>query len=209
MTIVVEDTASASIGDYAALQTSVGAWMNRTDLGNIIPDFVAIAEARMQSDLRLREGVVSSTLTTAADVQTVALPGDWLEFVSLSLDGAPLQLMSADRIRDLSGGGSVEPKHYAIEGANLVLSQTPNEAYVIDINYHAKIPALATNSTNWLLTKYPQIYLYASLVSGFQYLMNDQRADYFGNLYAQAVAVAKAADVRALSSGSPLRIRPR
>jgi hypothetical protein len=39
--------------------------------------------------------------------------------------------------------------------------------------------------------------------------MDKAGADYWGNLYAQAIACAQADDARALSSGSPLRIRPR
>jgi hypothetical protein len=111
-------------------------------------------------------------------------------------------------VTDSTGSGS-GPTHYSIEGDELLVYPTPDDSLSLDCTYYAKLPALAENSTNWLLTKYPQIYLYATLVSASQFLKDNAGADYWGNLYAQAVAVAKASDVRAMSSGSPLRIRPR
>lgn len=196
---------------YADLQASVAAWMNRTDLTATIPDFVAIAEARMNDDLRLRAMLTAASLSTVANVQTVALPADWLEFKALSISGEPLEYKPADRIRADADSGTAEPSHYAIEGANLLLGSTPGSVYSIDTQYYAKIPALASavGGANWLLTKYPNIYLYGALVSACQFTMNDERANYWGSLYTQACAIAKASDNTAVFSGSPLRIRPR
>lgn len=202
-----------SLANYTDLQASVASWMNRTDLAAVIPDFIKIAEARITTDLRINDQLTTSTLSTVAGTQTVALPTDWLEFLSLSINGEPMEYLTADCIRERAdegaNGSPRTPTMYAIEGANLILSPTPDTVYTIDIRYYAKVPALASNATNWLLTKYPNIYLYGALVSGAQFTMNDERANYWGTLYTQAIQVAKASDVRALSSGSPLTVRTR
>lgn len=202
-----------ALATYSDLQASVASWMNRTDLTATIPDFIAICESRIQTDMRLRDQVTTSTLTTVANTQEVTLPADFLEFANLSIDGEPMEYVSASRIRELADlnhtGSPREPTLYSIEGNSLLLSPTPDTAYTINIKYYAKVPALATASTNWLLTKHPNIYLYGSLVSGYHFTMNDERANFFGALYAQAVQGAKAADLKALSSGSPLTIRTR
>lgn len=196
--------------DYASLQASVATWLNRTDLGAVIPDFILIAEARIQNDVRLRRGISVSTLTTTANQQYVTLPADWLEFVHLSIDTEPLQYMPAERIRERADDATKDtPLYYAVEGDRLLLSPTPSAVETINITYQAKVPQLASYGVNWLLQKYPNIYLYGTLVSAYQYLMNEQKADYYGTLYSQAVAVAKADDVRAMSGGSPLTIRAR
>ncbi len=150
-----------------------------------------------------------STLTTTSGVQTVTLPADYQEFLALSIDGDPLEFIPADRLRARGTDDSRTPRFFSIEGDLLLLSPLPAEAETIEIKYYAKVPALASTSTNWLLTKFPNIYLYASLVSGYHYVKNEQKADYYGSLYAQAVAVAKTDDQRATHSGSPMVVRAR
>ena len=198
-----------SLANYTDLKASVASWLNRTDLTATIPDFITIGEARINTDARLREQITAVTLSTVAATQSVALPADWLEFKALTIAGLPLEYMPADRLRERSTTGAQSPTHYALEGASLLLSPTPNTVYSISVQYYAKVPALATATTNWLLTKYPNIYLYASLVSACHYTKNNDGANYWGGLYTQAMAVATAADMRALSSGSPLTVRQR
>ena len=199
------------LSNYSELSASVASWMNRSDLGSVIPDFIAIAESRINAGVRLREGIVEDTLTTTSGIESVALPTDWLEFATVAVGGKPMRYITVDALRaraELVAGGDTE--YYSIQGANMLISPTPGDtAVTIDIAYYAKIDPLSTTSTNWLLTKYPNIYLYGALVSGFQYLMNDERANYFGLLYTQSVNLARATDQRATSSGSPLRIRTR
>lgn len=200
-----------ALSTYTELQASVLSWMNRPDLSAQVPDFVAIAESRINDDLRVSQMLTAAALSTVANVQTVALPTGWLAFKALSVDGEPMQYLPADRIRAQADGGKREPDSYAIEGSNLLLSQTPDAVYTIDTLYYAKVPALATavGGVNWLLTKYPNIYLYGALVSACQFTMNDERANYWGGLYANAVESARAVDRLATSSGSPLRVRVR
>ncbi|HQR98158.1 MULTISPECIES: hypothetical protein [unclassified Polaromonas] len=200
-----------AIATYTELQASVLSWMNRPDLSAQVPDFVAIAESRINDDLRVSQMLTAAALFTVANMQTVALPTDWLAFKALSVSGEPMQYLPADRIRAQADGGTREPDSYAIEGGNLLLSQTPDAVYTIDTVYFAKIPSLASavGGVNWLLTKYPNIYLYGALVSACQFTMNDERANYWGGLYASAIESAIRADRLATSSGSPLRIRTR
>lgn len=202
-----------ALANYADLQASIAAWMVRTDLAAVIPDFVAIAEARINADVRLRQGISSGSLSTVIGSQNVALPADWLEFDSLTDNGRQMEYISPSELRDRIDESATlnarVPARYCIDGTNLILTPTPAEMRVLAARYYAAVPPLASNATNWLLTKYPNIYLYASLVSGYQYLLNDERANYWGNLYGQAVSVAQGADERAQTSGSKLTIRTR
>ena len=200
-----------ALSTYTELQASVLSWMNRPDLSAQVPDFVALAEARINDDLRVSQMLTTAALSTVANVQTVALPTDWLAFKALSVSGEPLVYLPADRIRAQADGGTREPDSYAIEGDDLLLSQTPDAVYTIDTVYYAKIPALASavGGVNWLLTKYPNIYLYGALVSACQFTMNDERANYWGGLYSSAIESAIRSDRLATSSGAPLRVRVR
>lgn len=202
-----------ALATYTDLQASIAAWMVRTDLTAVIPDFIAIAEARINADVRLREGISTAALLTVIESPEVALPEDWLEFESLSDDGRPMEYITASELRSRKDESATlnsrVPARYGMEGRNLLLTPTPADVRALDARYYAAVPPLATNATNWLLTKYPNIYLYASLVSGYQYLLNEEKATYWGNLYVQAVSVAKGADDRAQTSGGRLTVRTR
>ena len=68
-----------AIGTYAELQTAVANWLDRDDLTDRIPEFIALAEAKMNRNLRisLMENV-STAITMAAGHGTIAfLLGLW------------------------------------------------------------------------------------------------------------------------------------
>ena len=66
-----------ALANYTDLQASIASWMVRTDLAAVIPDFVAIAEARINADVRLRQGISSGSLSTAEAIAVTI--GAWAE----------------------------------------------------------------------------------------------------------------------------------
>jgi len=86
-----------SITTYAELKSSISSWLNRDDLTAVIPDFISLAEAGINRDLRHYKMVnrVDATL----DSRYVQVPADWLETLrfSLTTDGTrPLEMASLD-----------------------------------------------------------------------------------------------------------------
>jgi hypothetical protein len=55
------------------------------------------------------------------------------------------------------------------------LAPTPNQDLDVEIVYRANLPALASTSTNWLLTLAPDLYLYGALLEASPYIQNDER----------------------------------
>jgi hypothetical protein len=54
--------------------------------------------------------------------------------------------------------------------------------------FYSKIPALSdSNTTNWLLTASPDIYLYGSLMQSAPYLRDDDRVGIWASLYQKAI----------------------
>ena len=167
-------------GTYSGLKASVADWLNRADLTAQIPDFIALAEARFNRDIR--HNAMIKRETTVATSDYVALPNDWLEHISLTVVGsttrAPLEYVSNEefnrlRHKNLTG----EFRYYTIQDSNIVLlPATDSTLTTLEIFYYAKIPALSdTNTSNWLLTRAPDLYLYGSLVGAEMYLQNDER----------------------------------
>lgn len=192
---------------YTELRAEILAWINRAEIEQAIPTFITMAEATFNREVRHRRMMTRKTanLTTAR----LALPTDWLEAVNIQISGtnagsrleyvSPFEL---DRVRDRTTSG--QPEVYSLVADEIEFAPTPNATYTVEMLYYAKIPALATNTTNWLLSEAPDLYLYASLVHVEPYLGNDPRIPVWKGLTETLLASLNDADERARLSGGPL-----
>ena len=201
-----------ALANYADLGTSVAAWTHRSDLTSIIPDFVTMAEARIARDLRLRKQITTSTLTTVAATQSVALPTDWLEFENVSVALTPERQLTYVPIEHMdsiypSGSGNSSPIVYTIEGDNILFGPVPDTAYTVNIVYYSRFASLITSSTNWLMTNHPNIYLFAVLIEAYTYLQDKEQSGVYAQRYMQELAQLQFVDDRSARSGSALRVR--
>ena len=166
---------------YTTLQAAVASWLARSDLTAQIPDFIALAEARFNRDLRLNSMLQRDTTVATSDY--VALPSDWLEHVSIAVvnDGTvlrPLTYVSNEefnrlRLQNLTGTF----RYYTIQDTNIALLPAMSAgAVTLEIFYYGKItPLSASNASNWLLARAPDLYLYSSLMAADVFLQNDDR----------------------------------
>lgn len=199
-----------SLANFTDLQASVARWAHRTDLTSLMADLVQLAEERIAKDLRLLEQVKSDTLTTTPDVAAVALPADWLEFArdGVKYGGERVDYATVEQLARYEHGPSYAA--YSIQGTNLLLAPVSSNAESIAVTYYARVPALSvSNPTNWLLTKYPSIYLNACLIEAAIYADDEQAAGRWGALYNKAVEAAKSTDAASRTNGASLRLRMR
>jgi len=200
-----------AITNYSELQTAVGSWLNRSDLSSNIPDFITLAEASFNRVLRTRNQITRAT--SSVNAQYVALPTDLIELFNIQINTDPikrLEQVSLDKADDLrsSNSSSGTPAYFAITGNNIELIPTPNDTKTIEIIYYAKITALSsTNTTNWLLDNYPDIYLYGTLVQAEPFLMNDERLGTWGTLLSKAQEELRVSDERSQTEGGTLVMR--
>lgn len=205
-----------SITNYSELQASVASWLHRQDLSAVIPDFITLAEARLQGDLESRSMEARTTLTcvpgTTVDARYVALPTDMLEMKRLTLMTEPavvLEYKSPDQLVDDSSyllSASV-PRCFTVIGGNLELAPPPDSAYSLELVYIQKIPALSvSNTTNWLLTANPNAYLFGSLLASIAYTQDESRQALWEQKYQQAIQTTNSID---WYSGSTLRVKAR
>jgi hypothetical protein len=201
-----------ALATYVDLQASVAAWLNRTDLTAVIPDFVTITESKISRELRLRKQITTSTLTTSIGVRGINLPTDWLEFENVSLLTSPERQLTYAPVEHMdvvypNNGRNDTPSLYTIEGDQVLFGPTPDSTYTVSILYYAKFPALATASTNWLLVNHPTAYLYGCLMQGCVYLKDKEGAQEFNALYVNVITDLQKQDDQAQHSGSSLRVR--
>lgn len=182
-----------ALSTYAELQTSIASWLQRADLTARIPDFITLAESQLSTDLDTYWQVARATCSTTADDQYITLPDDVLQIKGLLLTNGdttkPLKLLSLTALSSTYTDGSAGlPVAYAQVGNQLKIGPIPDAIYTMELIYKQRIPALAdNNTTNWLLTNFPNAYLWASLLAAQPFIINDPRLATFGQLYTQTI----------------------
>lgn len=204
-----------ALDSYTSLQASIADWLNRQDLAAQIPDFIALAEARFNRDLRVAD--MLKRYTTVATSDYVALPTDWQSHVSIAVTGdnsvrLPLQYLTNEewnrvRLQNLTGTF----RYYTLQDSNIALLPAMSSGTVsLEIFYYSKIPALsASNPTNWLLQRAPDLYLFTSLMSAEAYLQNDERVQQWAGAMQNVMDSLKAEDERLKRPEGALRTRKR
>jgi len=196
-----------AIGTYTELQTAVANWLGRDDLTARIPEFIDLAEARLSRELETREQEKRATASTAGSDQYIALPTDLREIRHVQINTTPrttLRFVAPDQIeREYSRSG--KPLVYTIVGKEMKLAPTPDSGdYTIEITYIAGVEPLSdANTNNWVLTRYPDAYLYSALSAASIYLMDDQRAAGFEALAQRAIDEIKIDEQRARYGSAP------
>ena len=192
-----------AITTYAELQSSIADWLNRTDLTSVIPDFIALAEAELTRTLRHRKQITRSTATI--DSEYSATPADWMQTVSFILETNPvkaLEYVTNEALNELKAMSSTvgEPTHFTHVGTEIQVYPAPDSTgsgFTGELVYYAQIPALTdSNTTNWLLTLAPDIYLYGALLQSTPYLVDDQRLPTIASIYQKLVEDLYVSDQR-------------
>jgi hypothetical protein len=200
-----------TITNYATLQSAIADYLNRADLTAQIQTFIQFAEADLNTRLRSREMIVNATATS--DGQFVELPPDWLEAINMMIvEGqSPLRYITPDEADTIIKAQTyTSTRFYSMTTGVIELVPPAVDDITIDMVYYGKIPALSdANTTNWLLTKAPDVYLYGALTHAAPFLMDDQRMAVFGQIYLARVQSLQDESQKSLHSGSPLISRPR
>ena len=193
------------ISDYATLRGAVASWLARADLTSAIPDFITLAEARINRTLRSwqRQGVAAGTSVASE----IPIPADLYDVQSLRVFRAgqwgeifPVPLT---KLLDCKG----LPTGYALTGGVLRLQGTQDVDY--ELAYRATVPALSDIATqNWLLTREPGIYLYGALIEAAPYIKDDARAQIWAMQYQTLLDDLNVIDDGARYGNAPALVGP-
>jgi hypothetical protein len=143
-----------------------------------------------------------------SSLEYVAVPADYLEGINLQLTGetSPLRYVTLDEADIIIKEARYTSVHaYSIMDGAIALVPPPANDVEIEMVYYGAVPALSSSqTTNWLLTRAPDVYLYGALVHAAPYLMDDQRISVFGQFYSQRVSALNDESQKTTHSGSPL-----
>lgn len=208
-----------AITNYSELQTAVSNWLARSSLTTAqVSEFISLAESLFKRQplprtspnmggVRGAKTQVSGTLTSGTN--SLTLPADFAELDSFSLTSDPvtvLRFVSPEQVRQYRRAATGKPTYFSI-GSTIEFDVTPDSDYAYQITYWPSIPALSnTNTTNWLLTKYPDVYLAASMMWANRYLMESEEFSAWASQYKEAAAMASQEYFRSRQSQGPLSI---
>ena len=196
-----------ALNDYAALQASIASFLARDDLTNIA-DFISLAEARMGRELDTRSQERRAIATTVIGEETISLPTDLREVRMVKINSSPvnvLEFMTPNTLFEThSSTANGTPQSYTIIGTEIALRPTPDSVLSVEIIYGESIAALsATNTTNTVLTRHPDAYLYGSLVAACTFLMDDQRVAQYDAIFSRIISeIIKDTDTARFGGGA-------
>jgi hypothetical protein len=161
-----------ALTNYTDLVAAINGWLNRSDMTAIAPDLIALAEAEFNRRLRTIEMEGRATATLAGEA--IALPADFMGLRSISVDNTFFEQISAQELFDIPTSARL-PRFVAVTDGQFFFRPAPASG-TVKIDYYQKIPALTVaNPTNWLMTKHPDLYLFAALAQAEFYNWNDGR----------------------------------
>lgn len=204
--VALSTTPATAIQNYAQLVTTIKEWLDRDDINEgRIGTFINLAEDRLNRLLRYPD--METATTIFASGETAALPTDFLELRAVYKEGnpdQPLQSLSPHGMRSQFMGISGDPVAYAIEGRTLIVGPVGESR--LELLYYAKIPSLTVSTpTNWLLERFPSVYLYGALVQAEAFLVNPERAQFWQGAFDQAIGEVMQDGLRGRWGAGPLR----
>jgi hypothetical protein len=207
-----------AIDTYDELVEEIASTLNRADLTDDIPGFIALAEERHRDDVRIREMLTRSTVQITA--RYMDMPTGFIEMKRLramattTADPWNVQQVTPDEITDKrqravrlgtyfvlpSARPRNLPNYYAVE-SQLEFDIDPSEfdddePYAEFLYYDSrKVAALsASNASNVILVKAPGLYLYGALVHSAPFLLDDERIATWETAYQERLAKVNATD---------------
>lgn len=175
-----------SLANYSDIKTATAEWLYRTGdtaLAARAGDFITLFEADFLIDPEMRtldmEEVDTTPITSSTD--GIQLPTDYIDMIRLRMTGVPTgqadqpltYVSPAEAARlDATNSSYGIPKWYTVLAGQLYISPlkwAPVGA-TLEMAYYSFTPLSDAAPVNWLIQKYPNLYLYGSLMQAAAYV---------------------------------------
>lgn len=183
-----------AITTYAELLTAVQRWLKpNTTLEqpeiDLMADYVALAESNFNRVLFHGFMEVEATLTITNGVASV--PADLLNVILIQMTQSPYNEITPSQAPLLAATAGYAtgkaPDEYKWSGDDFKFNSPMSVSAAI--RYRRTIPALSiSNTTNWLLTRFPDMYLFQSVLHGDTRLLDDEQMKVVNGMYEKSLA---------------------
>lgn len=189
-----------ALDTYANLQASLTRWIKRADLVDVIPDFISLAEARINRELRVERMLTRLAMSISAEFTTAPtdLAGPRSMRLTASNPNTVLSFLTPEQMADYARGlPTGTPSVFGIVGQQLWVLPAQTAAVTIELTYFAKVPALSsTNTSNWVLASHPDIYLWGGLLEASLFMEDDEAIARYAPLFEDAINDLRRLDLR-------------
>lgn len=175
------------IQNYVDLRLAVSDLVGNRSISDVFPMLVQMAESDLNTRLRTRRQLTVETLNFEEGESP--LPPDFLEVKSF-----------------MNRYGRLFYPDYEVDGYSI---RIPDYTGDLDIEYYTRLPTITKSptSTNWLIARYPGVYLYGVGFQAAKFLKDVDLARATELLYSQAIGALEADDKAARYSNQVVRVQ--
>lgn len=189
-----------ALDTYDGLKAAIADYLDRDDLVTQVDDFIDLAEAAHRDEVRFREILVRDPITLPINTRTLSLPADFsamkhIRILNPVTGGSRrylpnLEQLSESELTELSTNDTQWPRFFFISDLIEFDAETDQEYTGEMLYYKVMTPLSDVNgeTSNELLVRAPDLYLYGALKSSAPFLMNDERIATWQSLYQSALA---------------------
>ena len=192
-----------AITTYAQLQAAAANWLVRGDLTARIPEFISLAEARLNRVLRTRLAEVEVAAPTSVGARRIPLPAGFTEPLRLWIerggDRVELPFIEASLIGASSLRG--EPGAWTVDAGSLAFDRPCDRTYALVLRMLQAFALSDAAPTNGLLSDAPDVYLFATLSEAGPFLRDTELAGIFETKLQRAIDELNAKDARSRAPG--------
>lgn len=185
-----------AISTFTELKSAIASWTHRDDQTTLLADFIKLAEVRIMRTFAPRGTDTETSLSTVQSSRYVVLPtgatrptGLWLK------DSLPRYEIPQRLAADLEGTDQEGiPEHWAIDGTNIAFDRPCESVFTFDFRYTAPFALSDASPTNYVLTSYPELYLWGALVESYMHALDTQNAAIYEQRYQLALKDSQAVE---------------
>ncbi len=203
------------LASWTELKATIADTINRdaTTYDSQIADWVRLLEVDVTAKFRASGGIRQMICRSEAVIESEyeRVPANFAGVKAISIDGEALEFVDGNLLRLWKANDATAgvPTHYTILGKEFQFYPSPNAEMTVELLVFENIPTLsADRASNWLLERFPNVYLYGSLVQGALYLGNDPRLPEWLEIYLRTIEDIKKLDLMEQTGAAPrARIR--
>lgn len=178
------------LATYTQLVAKLATTLARSDLTSDIPDFVTLAQARINRRVRA-QAMETKSASFSINGEYVNVPSDFRQVIHFYLNTTPRKTLKSYDAEGMTDNytTSDEPKYFQVVGTQFRFSPVPASTYTATLIYHAKPATLATTTqeTNSLFPTNCDLYYYGSLLEAEAHIADDPRIPIWKAAYDQAL----------------------
>lgn len=200
------------VTNYGELKTALAGYIHRTDLEDMIETFIRMAQVRISRDLDDNALETSGTVSVTAGTKTASIPTGLIQTYHIQVSsGSTAYMLRQDTLLGVENRNASEvsgvPTHYARNGNQFIFAPTPDADGSYPIYYKKRLTAFSADvDTDDILTDYPNIYIYASMIESAPYLRDGTFVKTWKELYTEEVRAINDQAYEAKFLGPPAQV---